>query len=189
MKHLLILAFLFAGTLQAQPLTFDKRLVESENHWVVFQPKNGAYSYGFIYIDMQAGLTLEYEGNFTISPDGSFVKQKLDSPKTASIKVRLKPNNVKVAFFPASKYGDLNIAETPDWLKNYQTDTNSIGRLFRWGFLYNSWNESGKALTYLERAQAIDPTFAGLGFEVRKWATPGDGFSVNLQKMEADLLK
>lgn len=167
MKLLLILATLFAGTLQAQPLTFNKRFVECENHWVVFPPKDSAYDYGFIYIDTQAGLTLEYQGKFTISPDGSFVqKLKMDSGKTGNVKIRLKPNNVRVAFFPASRYGDLHLTETPDWLKFYQTDTNSVARLFRWGFLYNSWNESAKALTYLQRAQAIDPTFKGLQFEL-----------------------
>ena len=75
-------------------------------------------------------------------------------------------NNVKVAIIPESKFRDLNISATPDWLSNYKTDTNSIKRLYRWGFLYNSWDECTKALTYLEKAQAINPKYKGLEFEL-----------------------
>ena len=162
-----ILSFLLFGIipLQAQTiLKFDKRFVESEDRWVAFRmDKDSSYAYGFIYIDSQAGLTLNYEGKFKISPSGIFMPVKLED---TNMKVRLQPNRVLVAFIPQEKFKELDIQTTPDWLKNYKTDTTSIERLYRWGFLYNGWGECNKALTYLEKAQKINPKFKGLEVEL-----------------------
>lgn len=122
MKYSLTAMLLFSTIINAQNiLKFDKRFVESEDRWVAFQmDKDGTYSYGFIYIDAQAGLTYNYEGNFKITDEGVFVPKKLDS---TSLKVRLQPNNVKVAFIPESKFSELKIDAIPDWLKYYKTDS------------------------------------------------------------------
>ena len=75
--------------------------MESEDRWVAFQmDKDSSYIYGFIYIDAQAELTFNYEGNFRISEAGSFIPKKIDS---TNFKVRLEPNNVKVAFIPENR--------------------------------------------------------------------------------------
>jgi tetratricopeptide (TPR) repeat protein len=168
MKHILLLFLLSATTIvQAQTsLSFDKRFVECEDKWVVFRPdKDGTYSYGFIYIDEQAGLTHQVGGYFTIAPDGSYVR----APKgtdSVNIKVRLQPNQVRVALLPSTAFAALKVKAVPDWLRFYKTDTASVKHLYRWGFLYNSWDESAKALTYLERAQQLDPKFGGLAAEL-----------------------
>lgn len=165
MKYLLILTVIFATKLNAQTiLRFDKRFVESEDKWVAFKPdKDSSYAYGFIYIDAQAGLTFNYEGTFKVLPTGDFVPKKLDS---TNMKVRLQPNSVLVAFIPDNKFQELKISATPDWLKFYKTDTNSIERLYRWGYMYNGWDECAKALTYLEKAEKINPEFKGLAVEL-----------------------
>ena len=165
MKYFFTWLLFVATTGSAQTiLQFDKRFVESEDRWVAFQmDKDGSYQYGFIYIDAQAGLTFNYEGRFKITGQGVFVPEKIDS---FIMKSRLEPNQVKVAFIPESKFNELKIDAVPEWLKFYKTDTASIERLYRWGFLYNSWDECSKALTYLERAQKINPKFKGLEFEL-----------------------
>jgi len=165
MKYLLFLFPFFATNLKGQStLTFDHRFVESENKWVAIRTdKDTILNFGFIYIDASAGLTLNYEGSFKILNDGKFIPRKLDS---IGIKYRLQPNNVRVAFIPSSKFNELGIKEFPDWLKIYLGDTTSIGHLYRWGFLYNSYAECAKALTYLERAQKINPKFNGLEVEL-----------------------
>lgn len=165
MRYLLLLISLASTHIAAQiPLNFDKRFVESEDKWVAFDKgKDSSYVYGFIYIDEQAGLTFNYEGKFTISETGQFIPQKLDS---TNVKYRLEPNNVLVAFIPESKYSELKITAIPEWLHYYKTDTNSVQRLYRWGYLYNSWDQCAKALTYLERAQKIDPRYKGLEVEL-----------------------
>ncbi|HEY4788533.1 MAG TPA: tetratricopeptide repeat protein [Bacteroidales bacterium] len=165
MKNILILMSLFSITLHAQTsLNFDKRFDECEDKWVAFQMnKDSTYNFGFIYLDLQAGLTLDLQGTFKITRNGTFIPKRID---TASIKIRLKPNRVRVAIIPGTKFEELKIKEYPEWLKYYRKDTASIERLYRWGFLYNSWDESTKALTYLERAQKINPKFKGLEFEL-----------------------
>ena len=165
MKYLVLLVMLLAGEVYAQPaLNFDKRFVQSEDKWVAFKPdKDSAYPYGFIYIDPQAGLTLNYEGTFKVLPSGKFVPERLDS---SNLKVRLEPNNVLVAFIPESKFGELEILPIPAWLQSYKTDTASVERLYRWGYMYNGWNECAKALTYLEKAEKLNPKFNGLAVEL-----------------------
>lgn len=164
MKYIFICLLLTSAGLSAQELKFDKRFVECENKWVAFQEdKDSTHIFGFIYIDAQAGLTLNYEGSFRIDATGKYIPRRLDS---TSMKVRLQPNRVKVAIIPASRYNELGITDPPDWLHFYQEDTGSIERLYRWGFLYNEWGMSEKALTYLERAWNIDPKFKGLDLEL-----------------------
>lgn len=165
MKYFVLVSLLFATTLHAQTvLNFDKRFVQSEDKWVAFTAdKEGSHAFGFIYIDEQAGLTLNYEGTFKILPTGEFVPKKLDS---TNMKVRLQPNNVLVAFIPEDKFQELKIPAIPDWLKYYKTDSNSVVRLYRWGYMYNGWGECAKALTYLQKAQKIDPAYKGLSVEL-----------------------
>jgi tetratricopeptide (TPR) repeat protein len=165
MKYFLIFLALTSINLKAQTaLKFDKRFVQCEDKWVAFQmDKDSSYLYGFIYIDRQAGLTLNYEGNFKTAHTGKFAPRKLDS---TNVKIRLQPNNVLVAIIPPSKFGELQIEATPKWLKYYKTDTASIERLYQWGFLYNGWGECAKAMTYLKRAQTINPNFKGLSVEL-----------------------
>lgn len=165
MKYILLLLTLFSVRLNAQAfLNFDKRFVQSEDRWVAFKPdKDSMYPYGFIYIDAQAGLTLNYEGTFKILPTGELVPKKLDDTNT---KVRLQPNNVLVAFIPESKFQKLQISAIPDWLKHYKTDTSSVERLYRWGYMYNGWGECAKALTFLEKAAKTDPAYKGLAVEL-----------------------
>lgn len=165
MKYFLILLFFFSTSLKGQNfLNFDKRFVECEDKWVAFQKgKDSTYAYGFIYIDAQAGLTLNYEGNFTVSENGSFIPKKLDK---SNVKIRLQANNVLVSYVPENKYSELNIPAIPEWLKNYKVDSNSIERLYKWGYMYNGWGECAKALTFLEQAQKIKPKYKGLEVEI-----------------------
>jgi tetratricopeptide (TPR) repeat protein len=165
MKQLFVLLLFFTTAAQAQDfLIFDKRYVESEDRWVAFEKdSSNSFMYGFIYIDAQAGLTLNYEGTFTISPTGAFIPKKSD---TVGFKVRLQPNNILVAFIPENKFDELKIPAVPEWLKFYKTDTASAVRLFRWGYMYNGWNECAKGLSYLERAQKADAKLDGLLVEM-----------------------
>lgn len=166
MKYILYFFLLISAHSVAQTeLVFNKRLVESEDRWVAFEKKkeDSSYQFGFIYIDAMAGLTFNQEGSFKIDGSGKYIPHKIEN---ANYKVRLQPNNVLVAFIPENKFSELDIIKVPDWLKIYKGDTNSVSRLYRWGFLYNGWNECAKALTYLEKAQQKDPGFKGLGVEL-----------------------
>jgi tetratricopeptide (TPR) repeat protein len=165
MKYLLFLLPFFAIHAKAQnSLVFEHRYAECEDRWVVFtKGKDTSYMFGFIYIDPQAGLTFNYEGKFKIGDKGEFIPEKLEG---GNVKVRLEPNKKLVAFVPENKFAELKIKKTPDWLIHYKTDTSSIAHLYRWGFIYNGLEECAKGLTYLEKAQKINPNFKGLAVEL-----------------------
>jgi len=165
MKYILFYLLLAANILQAQPLlNFDKHFTECEDHWIAYPiGEDSNHIYGFVYIDTQAGLTLNYEGRFKVKADGRFIPKTMDS---VSLKYRLEPSNFLVAFIPESKYDELKIKEVPEWLKYYKKDTATIERLYKWGFTYNGWDQCAKALTYLQKAEKIDPNYKGLAVEL-----------------------
>jgi len=188
---LFILLFVFNISAQNQ-LQFDKKFVQSEDKWVAFPADStGAYPYGFIYIDAQAGLTFDYEGAFKIDGTGKFISEKSEVKR--SIKYRLEPNDNRIAFLPESKFGELNVEKVPDWLKSYKTGEGSLQRLYQWGFMYNGWNECEKGLEYLEKAQKIDPEYKGLRVELafsynclKQYQKAVDVLKVALQKEPLD---
>ena len=169
MKYFLIFFCLIFINLSAQNiLKFDKRNVQCEDKWVSYQMnKDSIYSFGFIYIDSQAGLTLNYEGDFKINETGNF--ERIESKEKRAVgfmKVRLQPNRVAIAEIPEEKFKELKIEKVPNWLLNYKTSENSIENLFRKDYLYNGYQEIEKALVYLEKAEKINPTSKGLQTEL-----------------------
>lgn len=165
MKYILILLTLISFKSSSQNLLkFDKVNTQCEDKWIAHQiNKDSTYTFGFIYIDSAAGLTFNYEGKFKIDENGKFNRIK---EEPISLKARLESNRIALAEIPESKFKELNIEKIPDWLKFYKRDENSVDRLYRWGFMYNGWNECEKALTYLEKAEKIDPNFKGLQTEL-----------------------
>jgi tetratricopeptide (TPR) repeat protein len=167
MKNILLTIF-FLSTFNCysqDKLIFNTKFVQSEDKWVAFEADSiGSHIFGFIYIDSQAGLTLDYAGTFKIDNNGKFVieEKELDG----SMKVRLQPNNKLVAIIPESHYSELGISKFPEWLKYYKENENSIERLYKWGFMYNGWGECAKALEFLEKANKINPDYKGLRVEL-----------------------
>lgn len=164
-------------------LIFNKKFTECEDKWVAFTSDSlGYHNFGFIYIDEQAGLTLDYSGSFKIDVNGKIILEKKDIK--GAMKYRLQPNSVKVSIIPESFYKDLQIEAVPEWLKFYKTNENSIERLYKWGYMYNGWNECQTALNFLEKAYKINPNFKNLKVEL--------GFSYNCLsnfKKAIDILK
>ncbi|HKG05610.1 MAG TPA: hypothetical protein VKB19_04095 [Pedobacter sp.] len=158
--------FLFSLNAQAQILLkFDKRNAQCEDHWVAYQKneKDSSYVFGFIYIDSQAGLTFNYEGSFRVDSTGRFLPIRSSE---SSIKARLEPHKGVLSIIPEEKFAELGIKAVPDWLAVYKVGENTIERLQRWGYMYNAWGMSAKALTYLEEAYQLNPKFAGVEFEL-----------------------
>jgi hypothetical protein len=59
---------------KAAGLIYDAHMSDCENRWVSLyhEPEDSYYTYGFVYIDGQAGFTLHYFGRFTIDPEGNY---------------------------------------------------------------------------------------------------------------------
>ncbi len=172
MKYFLLTILLWTASnaIAQDKLIFNTKFTQSEDKWVAFEADSiGSHSFGFIYIDSEAGLTLDYAGSFTIQEDGTYLLKKKETE--SSIKYRLEPNNVLVAIIPESHFEELEISKFPEWLKFYKEDENTVQRLYKWGYRYNEWGECAIASDYLERAKKIDPNYKGIRVEL--------GFSYN----------
>ena len=161
---LVAVALLLTTKAYAQPvLKFDKRFVESEDKWVALRGKPGeSYSYGFVYLDSQAGFTMQAGGSFTIDAQGKYIT----SPLEHNVKVRLQPSQVKVALIPPDKLNELKVEPVPDWLKFYKSDTTSAAHFYRWGFTYNVWDYPAGAIKFLKKGYQIDPKYKNMGLEL-----------------------
>jgi tetratricopeptide (TPR) repeat protein len=164
MKYFILLLTCFAINANAQTsLTFNKQFTESNNKWVAIKTEqDSVFKFGFIYMDPTAGLTIHDAGAFW-AKNNKFIPSK--RPEYQMVKVRLDGKQNIVAWIPTGRLKELDVKETPDWLKAYSADTTSASYLFRWAFTYNAANQIDKALYYLDRVKKIDPNYHGLEYE------------------------
>src|SRR5579863_6944032 len=76
----------------ASPLDYSLHMSDCENRWVALSREAGEtnYTYGFVYIDPQAGFTLQYGGLFSIDSGGGFHPEKGPiTPDKMNLKIRL----------------------------------------------------------------------------------------------------
>lgn len=144
-------------------LTFDKRYIESTNHWTsLYTNQDSTYRYGYIYMDPKLGLAVHSEGTYKVK-DNVFVPTK--TPAGALQNIHLEYSNTRVAWIPESRFDELQIKARPRWLDSMKIDSTSPAYLQKWAFTYNEWHENAKALIYLDRIKKIAPDFPGLDYE------------------------
>lgn len=169
MKYLILILLFVTTSLKAQnSLFFNKKNTQCENKWVAAQiNKDSTYNFGYIYVDPSAGLTLNVEGSFKIDKkNNKFIPIKSADKEVKRTIVRLNPNNYLFAEIPESKFEELEIEKEPKWMKFYKEDETTVNYFFKKGYQYNAWNESEKALVYLEKANKMDSKFKGLQTEL-----------------------
>jgi tetratricopeptide (TPR) repeat protein len=141
-----------AGQQAKASLSYSLHMSDCENRWVALyhDPKDSDYTYGFVYIDPQAGFTLYLGGRFTIDADGKYrpAPNPLDK---ADFKIRLERNGV-AALLPTDALAQLGLAEKPDWLKFYEDEADPVTYKVKWGSFYNGIGDSRRAIDYLESA-------------------------------------
>jgi len=160
-KYLLLLVFSYSMTMAQTTLTFDKTFIECEDKWIAMLNKDSSLTYGFVYIDTQAGLTLDVAGTFKIV-DNVFIPSRREN---SSMKVRIPLNNNKIAIIPSSRFKEMEVDTVPNWLKVYKEEKTSTARWFQLGFIYNLWDKCNQALIYLDKVKDADPNYKGLKFE------------------------
>jgi len=165
-------------------ISYDVHMSDCENRWVALYHKveDSDYTYGFVYIDPQAGFTLHYVGRFTIDTDASYhVASNPLPPDKYSLKIRLDENGV-AALLPPGALAQLGLPERPDWLKSYEDKADPITHKVNWGFFHNSIGDSGRAAEYLESAYRERPDAPRVVFELtyayNATGRPGDAIRV-----------
>ena len=152
----------------ATALRYDVHMSDCENHWVALyhEPKDSGYMYGFVYIDPQAGFTLQHGGAFTVDGQGNYheATDVLRRDKI-NLKIRLEQNGV-AALLPPRAIAQLGLAEKPDWLKFYEDKADPVTHKVSWGFFYNAIGDSRRAIDYLEPAYSERPDAPRVVFEL-----------------------
>ena len=153
---------------KAAGLSYDVRMSDCENRWVALyhKPEDADYTYGFVYIDPQAGFTLHYFGRFTIDAGGNYhvAFDPLAADKV-SLKIRLGQNGI-AALLPARALAQLQLPQKPDWLKYYEDEADPVTHKVNWGFFYNHIGDSRRALGFLEPAYKERPDAPRVVFEL-----------------------
>jgi hypothetical protein len=153
---------------KAAGLTYDVHMSDCEDRWVVLYHKHNDpdYSYGFVYIDPQAGFTFHFFGRFTIDASGSYHSAPNPLPPDKySLKIRLDQNGVAALLRPVA-LTQLGLPEKPDWLKFYEDKADPVTHKINWGFFYNGLGDSRRAITYLEPAYRKNPDAPRVVFEL-----------------------
>lgn len=149
-------------------LKFDTKYFDAVDKWVAFPKKDidSTYSYGFIYLDNQAGFTFNYETKFIIEKEQLKNIQKDSSSSIGFMKYRLEPKTSLVSVLSKVQISDLGLPEAPDWLSIYKEKANEVGYNKNEGYHFNHVGASNLALTPLLKAYEIEPHFDGLEFEL-----------------------
>src|SRR5271165_2181643 len=153
---------------QSASLSYNLHMSDCENRWVALYHKLGDsdYTYGFVYIDPQAGFTFHFAGRFTVDSDGKYhLAPNPIPPNEAVLKIRLDQNGV-AALLPPDALGRLGLPEKPDWLKFYEDNADPITHKVNWGSAYNGIGDSGRAIEFLESAYKERPDAPKLVFEL-----------------------
>ncbi len=153
---------------KAAGLTYDVHMSDCEDRWVALyhKPEDHDYTYGFVYIDPQAGFTLHFGGRFTIDADGKYRSAPNPiPPDKMTLKIRLEQNGV-AALLPARALAQLQLPQKPDWLKYYEDEADPITHKVNWGSFYNGIGDLRRAIDYLESAYKERPDAPKLVFEL-----------------------
>lgn len=153
---------------KAAGLTYDVHMSDCEDRWVALyhKPEDHDYTYGFVYIDPQAGFTLHFFGRFTIGVDGNYhAAPNPLPPDKYSLKIRLDQNGI-AALLPPRGLAQLGLPEKPDWLSFYEDKSDSVTHRVNWGSFYNGIGDSRRAIDYLESAHRERPDAPKLVFEL-----------------------
>ncbi len=149
-------------------LSYDVHMSDCENQWVALyhRPENADYTYGFVYIDPQAGFTLHFGGRFTIDADGKYhLAANPIPPDKMSLKIRLEQNGI-AALLPVRAVTELQLPQKPDWMKYYDDTADPATHKVNWGFFYNGIGDSQRALGFLEPAYKERPDAPRVVFEL-----------------------
>ena len=162
-----ILLFNNTNAQENSELKFETNFYDAVNKWVVLPKKStdSIYTYGFIYIDISAGITFHLGGSFFIDKNNKYIGDA--EPGHQMTKKRLdNPNIVKMAVLNNKKMAELNLTKEPDWLVHYKFSEDSVENLKQLGYHFNHVGACEKALLYLNKAYKKEPHHKGLEFEI-----------------------
>ena len=166
LKFIILLSIMLSITAFAEErLSFSSKVTECVNHWVALGSNND-YTYGFIYIDEQAGFTYHIAGRFKLDDSGHYIKLEDDIIDKKAFLIKRLGQNGMVAALSKEAIDQLGLPEKPDWLNNYDDGSNSPLHRTRIGYWFNELGDYERAILVLESAYKDQPTTERLEFEL-----------------------
>lgn len=167
----LIIIFLLTPILSvaqelSRELRFNTNFYDAVDKWVVFPKKDidTTYALGFIYLDNQAGFTLDYTAQLQFK--GENMRLIPRDSTVGSMKYRLGANTSLVYIPSPGQIASLSLPDQPEWLYIYKQDSETVSYLTREGYHYNHVGACKLALKPLLKAYKMDPHHDGLEFEL-----------------------
>ena len=171
MKQFLFILFILPTLCFSQGnksgLDFSTAFYDCVDKWVALPTdETKHYSFGFVYFDLQAGLTFQWGGFFDTDENGKAINIEKDS--TSSVKIRIERGMLQeTAILPQEKLDALGLKDPPKWLIHYKKyDEELPENLVQTGYHYNHVGASKQALVFLEKAKEINPKTENLTFEL-----------------------
>jgi len=168
-RALVSLLLLASSATSAEPFAFENRLSDFEGRWVVLPgaPGKDVFPFGFVYVDPEAGFTLDVGGLLRLDADGKYVRV----PDRIGTEVRYvwrmdARRNPRAAPLPKEAIAQLGLEEFPAIIRGYADTSDPITHRVLWGRHLNHVGDSRRALEYLEPAYAEKPDAKGLEFEL-----------------------
>lgn len=147
------------------------RLADCENRWFLREVADPSIRLlGFVYVDPDAGVTIEDNGKVALSADGALVRM----PDTRENKMRLiirGVSNFEIACLSSEQASQLGLALVPDWLEFYKDKREPGPHNVAWASFYNHIGAFDKALEHLRIAG--DSGFRSLALALER------GFALN----------
>lgn len=172
---------------------FNKNFYDCEDRWVTTPSKDSSFSVGFIYLDLNAGFTLDYLGKFIKTYENKYMLDTSEVQKEMSkysMKIRLQDAgntafmsgkdengekiNINPQQFGKSKYAvlseeiikELGLPNEPKWLKYYKDSNNTVETMTKRGYHLNHVGRSDLAIPVLENAFQLAPDSSDIQFEL-----------------------
>lgn len=164
-KRLIIIALLLSSNVVGQDLRFKTKYFDAVDKWIAFDKKenDSTFSFGFIYIDEDAGFTFDYGSKFKKTAHGLV---KLPREFENSMKYRLSPNTQNVHVLTEKEISELELPVIPEWLQAYKKNENEVSYLVKIGYHYNHVGASKNAIPPLLEAYKKEPHYKSLAFEL-----------------------
>lgn len=142
---------------------FDQRASDCEGRWFAAQTQGGKINLGFMYIDPQAGFTIEHYG--TLDRSGTqLVAVKSELQGKARLIHRVE-SNFPASCLPAETVASLGLPAEPETMQFYRDERPPGEHHASWAYHYNHIGASDVALTHVAKARAAGYTSPALTFE------------------------
>lgn len=146
---------------------FSEPFYECVDRWVALKGDDADTTpvVGFVYLDLQAGFTFNYEGRLRWNSEHKL--QVINDIDNTGLKIRIPPTWAPMAPLSESQLSEANLPAAPDWLATYKKNDDPELALLITGWYYNQASGGEHlAIAPLEELWQKNPGHEGVAFEL-----------------------